>query len=245
MVTARQAQRALSLLEYQGDVDRAVQGASMVIEAISEDLAAKQALFLRLDTLLPPGVPICSNTSGLQITQTAARCRHPERTMTTHFWLPAHLVPLVEVVMGAHTREETARQVVEELKAWNKAPVLVRKDREAVAIVASGLASPEDVDTAISCGMAMRFPEWGPLMHLDAIGLQLGLDVQEAVLPSICADPHAGGYLRNLVEQGKLGVSTGEGFYDWQKRDIQRDMEKRDQFIIEAVKLKERLDRMG
>ena len=179
--------------------------------------------------------------------------------MTTHFWLPAHLVPLVEVVMGAHTREETARQVVEELKAWNKAPVLVRKDlpgqlanrifqaiiREAVAIVASGLASPEDVDTAISCGMAMRFPEWGPLMHLDAIGLQLGLDVQEAVLPSICADPHAGGYLRNLVEQGKLGVSTGEGFYDWQKRDIQRDMEKRDQFIIEAVKLKERLDRMG
>lgn len=259
LATARQAQRALSLLEYQGDVDRAARGASMVIEAISEDLAAKQALFLRLDTLLSPGVPICSNTSGLQITQIAARCRHPERTMTTHFWLPAHLVPLVEVVMGAHTREETARQVVEELKAWNKAPVLVRKDlpgqlanrifqaiiREAVAIVASGLASPEDVDTAISCGMAMRFPEWGPLMHLDAIGLQLGLDVQEAVLPSICADPHAGGYLRNLVEQGKLGVSTGEGFYDWQKRDIQRDMEKRDQFIIEAVKLKERLDRMG
>lgn len=259
LASSQQAQRALSLLEYQEDVEHAVKCASLVIEAISEDLAAKQALFLRLDTLLPPDVPICSNTSGLQITQIAALCGHPERTMTTHFWMPAHLVPLVEVVMGAHTREETARQVVEELKLWKKSPVLVRKDlpghlanrifqaiiREAVATVASGLASAEDVDTAISCGMAMRFPEWGPLMHLDAIGLQLGLTVQETVLPSICADQHAGSYLRDLVDQGKLGVSTGAGFYDWKKRDIQQDMEKRDQFIIEAVKLKERLDRMG
>lgn len=259
LACAQQARRALSLLEFQGDVERAVKGASLVIEAISEDLSAKQGLFLRLDALLSPGIPICSNTSGLQITQIAALCQHPERTMTTHFWLPAHLVPLVEVVMGVHTREEIARQVMEELKTWDKSPVLVRKDlpgqlanrifqaiiREAVDIVASGLASPEDVDAAISCGMAMRFPEWGPLTHLDAIGLPLGLSVQEAVLPSICASRHAGGYLRELVDQGKLGVSAGEGFYDWRKRDIQRDMEKRDRFIIEAVKLKERLDRMG
>lgn len=259
LASAQQARRALSLLEAGADVDRAVQGAALVIEAIAEDLEAKQALFQRLDAALPPDVPLCSNTSGLRITEIAALCRHPERTMTTHFWLPAHLVPLVEVVMGAQTREETARQMMAELKRWGKSPVLVRKDlpgqlanrifqamiREAVAIVADGLACAEDVDTAISCGMAMRFPEWGPLMHLDAIGLQLGLSVQDAVLPGICADRRANDYLRALVEQGKLGASAGEGFYDWRSRDIRQAMEKRDQFIIEAVKLKERLDGTG
>ena len=158
--------------------------------------------------------------------------------------------------MGSHSDETMAKNVMEELRRWKKTPVLVRKDlpgqlanrifqaiiREAVDIVASGLASAEDVDTAISCGMAMRFPEWGPLRHLDAIGLQLGLAVQDSVLPDLCADRKANEYLRQLVAEGKLGSSTGEGFYDWKKRDIAEDMRKRDHFIIGAVKLQEQLD---
>ena len=114
--------------------------------------------------------------------------------------------------------------------------------REAVDIVSSGLASAEDVDTAISCGMAMRFPEWGPLKHLDAIGLELGLKVQDSVLPDICNEKKAGDYLRQLVEKGDTGVKAGRGFYDWSQRDIQEDMSKRDLFIMEAVKVTKRLE---
>lgn len=256
LAAKQEAERAVSLLETSTDLAAAAGEAALVVEAIVENLSVKQKMFQQLDELLPPEIPICSNTSGLQITQISALCAHPERTMTTHFWLPAHLVPLVEVVMGQHTNEAMARQVMDELKRWKKAPVLVRKDlpgqlanrifqaiiREAVDIVASGLASAEDVDTAISCGMAMRFPEWGPLKHLDAIGLQLGLSVQETVLPDLCSDPHANDYLRRLVAEGKLGVSAGGGFYDWSTRDIANDMQKRDQFIIGAVKLKAQLD---
>lgn len=251
-----EADRAVQLLEGSTDMAASAGSTRLVIEAIVENLEAKQEIFQTMDGILPVEVPICSNTSGLRISDISDRCIHPERTMTTHFWLPAHLVPLVEVVMGEKTEEKIAVSVRDELKDWKKAPVLVKRDlpgqlanrvfqaiiRESIAIVASGLASAEDVDTAISCGMAMRFPVWGPLKHLDAIGLDLGLSVQETVLPDISADRHASEYIRNLVAEGKLGAKTGLGFYDWSERSIEQDMDKRDQFIIEAVKATGRLN---
>ncbi len=255
--TSEEAERALALLTVSTSVEDASGEAYLVIEAIVERVEAKQALFQQLDALLPPEVPICSNTSGLRITDISRLCSHPERTITTHFWLPAHLVPLVEVVMGDKTDLDIAHRVMAELRRWKKSPVLVKRDlpgqlanrvfqaiiREAIDIVASGLASAEDVDTAISCGMAMRFPVWGPLQHLDGVGLDLGLSVQETVLPDLCADRHASQYLKDLVERGHLGAKSGVGFYDWSERSMPKAMEKRDRFIIEAVKIINELER--
>ncbi len=254
--TEEEAFRAAGLLECSDNLEEACARAFLVIEAIVENVEVKQEMFARLDGMLPREVPICSNTSGLRITDISSKCVCAERTVTTHFWLPAHLVPLVEVVMGDRTDEAVAVRVRDELKTWKKAPVLVKKDlpgqlanrvfqaiiRESIDIVASGLASAEDVDTAISCGMAMRFPVWGPLKHLDAIGLELGLSVQETVLPSISGDKTANDYLKRMVTEGNLGVKTGQGFYDWKERSIEKDMAKRDQFIIEAVKATAKLD---
>lgn len=257
LATPEEAARAVGLLEAAADTANAVEQAFLVVEAIVERLEAKQALFAQLDALLPPEVPICSNTSGLRITEISACCaRHPERTVTTHFWLPAHLVPLVEVVMGEKTSPAVAQQVRDELLRWKKAPVLVHRDlpgqlanrifqamiREAVDIVASGLASAEDVDTAIACGMAMRLPVWGPLMHLDAIGTNLGLAVQDTVLPALCADKRGGDYLRSMVDRGDLGAASGKGFYDWSQHDIEKLKTRRDRFIIGACKLTAGLD---
>lgn len=256
--THEEAEKAIELLSTSDDSIKTAENARLVIEAIIENVEAKQNLFAQLDAVLPVEVPICSNTSGLRITDISAKCVHPERTVTTHFWLPAHLVPLVEVVMGDKTDEAVAVAVRDELRKWKKAPVLVKRDlpgqlanrvfqaiiRESIDIVASGLASAEDVDTAISCGMAMRFPVWGPLKHLDAIGLNLGLSVQETraaqhLLPTRPPTPIS----KNWWKRETLGAKTGKGFYDWSTRSIEDDMKKRDAFIIEAVKAVERVEK--
>ena len=239
-----------------GNLETAVEGASLVIEAIYENLPAKQEMFERLDSLLEADVPIVSNTSGMRITDIAARAvRHPERTMTAHFWMPAHLVPLVEVVMWEKTDPSIAEQVRDLLKEWGKAPVLVKKDlpgqlanrilqaiiREAANIVDIGLASPEDVDTAIKAGMGLRFPAWGPLEHVDAVGLDLCLSVQDNVLPQISSSTD-NPYMHRLVEQGALGNKTKHGFYNWEEKDMDSLAERRNKFIMAALRELKKLD---
>ena len=153
--------------------------------------------------------------------------------------------------MGEKTGEAVAVQVHKLLLSWNKAPVIVKKDlpgqlanrilqaviREAINIVQMGLATPEDVDTAIKMGMGIRFPVWGPLEHIDAVGLDLALSVQRDVLPGLDNNPVPPRYLQELVEQECLGYKTGKGFYDWQVKDMQELATRRDRFIIEALRI--------
>lgn len=233
------------------DLAEALQSAKMVIEAVYENLELKQQLFAEMDSILPPEVPITSNTSGLRITDIARDVKHPERAMTTHFWFPAHLVPLVEVVMSDRTDLAMAEAVRQELNRWGKSAVLVKRDlpgqlanrilqaiiREAVDIVESGLAEPEDVDTAVKMGMGIRFPAWGPLEHVDAVGLDLCRSVQNTVLPDLCDGKKAGALMDRLTEEGNLGYQSGRGIYDWSKKDMEKLRGERDHFIIEALKI--------
>lgn len=227
--------------------------ACLVIEAIFENLEAKQKLFAAMDEVFPADVPICSNTSGLRITDISALCHvHPERTVTTHFWFPGHLVPLVEVVVGDRTDIEVAKAVKEELNrpAWGKSAVLVKQDlpgqlanrilqaviREAVNIVEIGLADPEDVDTAVKAGMGIRFPVWGPLEHIDAASLDLCQNVQRTVLPGISNRTDPSPVFAEHVDKGELGYKTRKGIYDWNVKDMDALAKKRNDFIIYARK---------
>ena len=251
---AKDAEKAKALITADNSFEKYTADASLVIEAIIENLEAKQVLFEQLDALFPLEVPLVSNTSGLRITDIAARTSHPERTATTHFWFPAHLVPLVEVVVGDHTNPEVASQVCDVLRRWGKAAVLVKKDlpgqlanrilqaviREAINIVEIGLASPEDVDTAIKAGMGIRFPVWGALEHIEAVGLDLALNVQRTVLPEISSSQTPAACLEDMVASGNLGYKTGSGFYDWSRKDMDALVKKRNAFIISARKILEK-----
>lgn len=251
LCSAKQAEQARTGLTATDDLSAALSKARLVIEAIYENLAAKQKLFVTIDGQLPPEVPILSNTSGLRITDIAAGVSHPERAMTAHFWYPGHLVPLVEVVMSDKTSLPMAEAVRNELNSWGKAAVLVKRDlpgqlanrilqailREAIDIVATGLASAEDVDTAVKLGMGIRFPAWGPLEHVDAVGIDLVHSTQTTVLPDIDNRPGPNPYLSQLKEEGHLGYKTGGGFYDWNKKDMKTLEQNRNSFIIDALKI--------
>lgn len=242
--------QAIANITYGKKLEEHCDKVFFVIEAIIENLTAKQDMFERLDALLPGDIPIVSNTSGLRITEIAARTKHPERTATAHFWFPAHLVPLVEVVMSDKTCAATAEWVMKTLKAWGKSPVLVKKDlpgqlanrilqaviREASHIVEIGLATPEDVDTAVKMGMGIRFPVWGPLEHVDAVGVDLCNSVQNSVLPGISDSHEANSSFKAMVEAGNLGYKTGKGFYDWSVKDMDALARLRNEFIIHALK---------
>jgi len=231
------------------DFDAGVQVVDLVIEAVFENLELKQQIFQRLDRLTPPEIILASNTSGLSITAISALATHRERMATTHFWMPPHLVPLVEVVMSPHTSESTAQTLLTFLRQCGKKPVLVRKDlpgqlanrifqamiREATNLVQEGVATPEDVDSAIKNGLGIRLPVWGVLEHIDAVGLDMCLTIQNSVLPVLDNEPHATQLFADKVAQGNLGVKSGKGFYDWSKKDVDALKKLRDDFIVQVL----------
>ena len=249
LATEEQARWAGENLVAGQQSDAVIEAADIVIESAPERLDFKQTLFAYLDEIAKPHAILASNTSGISITAIAERCRRPERVMTTHFWNPPHLMPLVEIVKGEKTSSDLAVAVRNLLATCGKVPVIVKKDRpgqlgnrlqmalvrEAAYIVQEGIADAEEVDLAAKLGFGLRLPVYGILEHQDAVGLDLGISVVEYVTRDLYNEPRAPDYMRNLVAGGNLGAKTGKGFYDWSKKDIQAVKALRDEFILNFV----------
>ena len=230
--------------------DETIAGVDLVIESAPENLEFKQELFARMDGLAPERAVLASNTSGLSITAIAARCRHPERVLTTHFWNPPHLMPLVEIVKGERTSEAAAAAVRALLAACGKMPVVVKKDRpgqlgnrlqmalvrEAVHIVAEGIADVEDVDTAARNGFGLRLPAYGIFEHQDMVGLDLGFAVVDYAARDLYNQPQAPPLYQEKIARGELGVKSGKGFYDWSHKSAEEVRARRDRFVLEHLK---------
>lgn len=242
--------QAAELLSGSTAFDETVAGAGLIIESGPEDMAVKQELFARMDAVAGAETLLASNTSGLSITVVAERCSRPERVLTAHFWNPPHLMPLVEIVMGARTGEASAEALRAVLVECGKTPVIVRKDRpgqlgnrlqmalvrEAANIVAEGIATADDVDTVARNGFGLRMPAYGILEHQDVVGLNLGLAVTEYVARDLYNEPRAPEYFRELVRRGDLGAPTGKGFYDWSVKSADEVRARRDAFLIEVLR---------
>lgn len=250
LVTTAHSNRALERLRSTGDFLDGVGGCDLVVESIPEDMGLKQEWIARVESIVDEGAYITTNTSGLSITEMASKAAHPERIATTHFWNPPHLVPLVEIVMGAHTSEAMAQDLKVLLEKCGKVPVIVRKDRpgqlgnrlqmamvrEAVNIVAEGIASVEDVDKAASLSFGLRLPVYGIFEHADMVGLDLSYKVCDYVSGDLYSEKHAPELYGLLLRQGQLGVKTGSGFYDWSKKDADQVKARRDRWLREFLK---------
>ncbi len=241
---------AVEHIQSSADFEKTIAQADLVIESIPEDMAVKQDVFARMDRVAKPDAVLTTNTSGLSVTEIARKCSRPERVLTTHFWNPPHLMPLVEVVRGKKTSDEVVVGVKELLEGCGKSVVVVRKDRpgqlgnrmqhalirEAINIVGEGIAGPEDVDLAAKMGFGLRLPVYGVLEHMDIVGLDMGLAITDYVCQDLYNEPKSPDAIREKVERGDLGAKTGKGFYDWTKKDADEVRARRNGFVIEFLK---------
>lgn len=204
-------------------------GQHLVVECIPERLELKQALFAELVDRAPADAVLASNSSGIPIGRIAEGLTTRERMLGLHFFMPAHRVPLVEVVMGEATAQDAAERLLGFMRGCGSVPVLVRKDlpgflanrlqhalsREAFALIDQGVASPEDVDAAVRFGFGFRFVAAGPVLQRDHAGLDVHCAAAATIYPSLCNDAVPARALRERVAAGRIGMKAGAGFRDW------------------------------
>ena len=228
-LTVEDATSALGRIETATDLRSTVADADVVIEAVSEDLALKQGIFRDLDAWAPEHAILASNTSSFMPSLLAAATRRPDRVLVAHYFNPPYLLPLVELVRGPATSDETITTMRDLYVRLGKSPAVVQREapgfvgnrlqmallREALAIVAQGIATVEDVDTVIKTSFGRRLAVAGVFEVFDLAGLDVTSAVAGHLFPVIESSGTVPTILGERVEQGKLGVKTGEGFYEW------------------------------
>lgn len=208
---------------------QALAEAELVIEAVPEDLTLKHRVLRELEAACSGQAILASNTSTFMPSKLAAVLRLPGRLLVAHYWNPAHLVPLVELVPHGQTTPEALAVVHELLVACGKRPIVVKKEtpgfignrlafalqREAMHLVAQGVATPDDIDAAARTGFGRRIPVSGIFGTADLGGLDVYAAICDTLFPELCADRTAPELLRQRVAAGKLGVKTGAGWREY------------------------------
>lgn len=256
VVEANEIPEILGRVSYTTEIKEIGEFADIVFEAIVENLAVKQDMFAELDKVCPPSTVLCSNTSALSITLIGEKCEHKERIVGTHYWNPAYLIPLVEVVKTKYVSEEAVNKVYTALNEAGKHPVIVEKDvpgflanrlqhclfREAISIVENGIATPAAVDEAIKYGFGMRVGIMAPFEVMDSAGLDMTEAIHEFVFPDIEDTHEVQKLVSENVKAGRLGFKTGgHGIQDWTPEQMK---ESREQLNVKLIKVMKALDRI-
>ena len=227
---------------------------NLVIETVSERLDLKKAIFADLDQRVPPHIPIGSNSSGFPISDIAGDLATANRMLNTHYFMPAHIVPLVEIVLGEKSNPEIAEQVCKFYRAHDKKPVLVKKDipgflanriqhalmREALSLVQEGIATPEDIDTAVRYSFGFRYAAVGPMTQKEISGWEGMTLAAELIYPSLSNITAPPTCVTNLVKSGKTGIAKGAGFRSWSPEEgaqVKKNYEERLKAAFAVLKL--------
>lgn len=233
------------------DESETVRPAEFVTESVREDLGVKQELFARIESIVSPETILASNTSTYPMTEVAARTRRPERAVNTHWFNPPYIVPLVEIIPGRKTSEETTGTVLELMTKIGKTAVRLNMElpgflvnriqvamiREVWDLMERGVASPEDIDRAVQASLGFRLAAIGPLEVCDFGGLDVWSRVYESLVQEIRSDRKLHSRMGELIEADRYGVKTGSGIYDYTPESAEAKRKERDRRFLALAKL--------
>jgi len=220
--------------------------ADLILEAISEDVSVKREFFAQAADRCRADTPVASNTSYLNIFELAPETLQ-HRLLICHFFAPPYLIPLVEIVKGPQTAAGVVDDIRALLSAAGQSPVVLQRfvpgfiinrlqramGREIFYLIDEGLAAPEEIDRAVLASLAIRMPVLGVVRRLDFAGLDFTDKVLSNPSISLVNEDRPSRKVRQLVEEGKLGVKSGRGFYDYRKQGPAQAEARRDRLLIE------------
>jgi 3-hydroxybutyryl-CoA dehydrogenase len=231
---------ASRLVATTASLGEAVHDAIFVTEAAPEKLALKHDIFRKLVELAPHDAILASNSSVMPIGGIALGLPTAERIVGTHWWNPAVLIPLVEVIQGAETSLATVETTMALLESVGKSPAHVKRDipgfvanrlqhalwREAIAMVADGVCDAKTVDDCVKNSFGLRLGVLGPLENADMVGIDLTRDIHDTIIPELNRDALPNPLLATMLADGRLGFKSGRGFQTW-SREGQDDLRAR------------------
>ncbi len=223
----------------------------LVIEAVSEDLALKQQLFAQIESLAGPDIPLASNTSNFQISEVGKLLGHRQRLVGLHFFMPAHLVPLVEVISSDASDPEIAQSICRVMEGVGKKPIWVKKDipgfvgnriqhammREALYLVDEGVVSAEDVDIAVRFGFGFRFIACGPMLQKEMSGWDTNCRAGNALYPHLHNEAVVPPGIQQMVENGRKGMKSLHGLWPWTEQSVAAEKARIEGLLLQALAL--------
>jgi len=209
----------------------------IAVETVTEDLPLKQRLFAEMEKLARPNCALTSNSSSFPISEIGKGLKTEARMMGLHFFMPAHLIPLVEVVRSIHTDAKLAEKVGAIMHALGKRPVQVKKDvigflgnriqgalmREALWLIEQGVASPEDIDATVRLSFGFRYAAAGPIVQKEHSGWDTTCAVAKIIWPDLSNAKGPPPILQRNVDEGRIGFKTKRGFFEWNDESIAKE----------------------
>jgi 3-hydroxybutyryl-CoA dehydrogenase len=245
LISEEEAQAAQKRISLSLDFGATVKDAHYITEAIPEVFDLKRKVLKECSKICPPETVIASNTSTMDITSLGFDMVNPQRLIGTHWFIPAHLTPPVEVVRGEKTSEATHQLVFDLLRRVGKLPVACRNHpgfihnyiqmamtNAALALVDQGIATPEDVDTVIENGFALRLPTTGPFKFMDLAGLDTIFNALKYLYEKTGQPIYKPArILKEKVQKSEFGLKTGKGFYSYSPKEAERARTRTNQTI--------------
>ncbi len=237
-------------ISFSSDLKECAKDIDVAFEVIPEKKELKDKLFAQLEEYCPAKTIFATNTSGISINILAEAVKRKDKLVGTHFFNPASIVPLVEIICGKDTSAATVKTTMDLLSSAGKKPVKVAKDipgfignrlqhalaREAMSLVQKGVATPEDIDEVVKSSLAIRLLFTGPMEQRDFNGLETHLSIASYLYKDLEDSHEPLQILKDKVAEGKWGLKTGEGFFDWKNKDIAKVKAQSEQNLIDVIK---------